>query len=333
MAITPNELPTALARAKGDLSPFWLIHGEEPLLMLESADLIRHRARELAYDDRQVLELAGNSDWSQLMDSAAAVGMFAPRKLLEVRLPTGKPGVTGAKVIQRFLEMPMEGVVTVFSMPTPDWTASKAAWWQAMTKACTVIECKPVPREVLPRWLSERLAQNGQSAGRDALEAFADLVEGNLLAAKQEVAKIALLYPQGEVTREEIEACVGNSSRYGTDALLKAMWLGDPARAARIVDGLEAQEEPFPLVLMMITTQLRNLIKLSAAYARGESYTKGVFATNEMKRAARRIPAKRLESSLAVLADIDRLAKGLPVPKRDSDPWIELKSVCLFLAR
>lgn len=333
MAITPNELPEALAREKGELSPFWLIHGEEPLLMLESADLIRRRARELAYDDRQVLELSGNADWSQLMDSAAAVGMFAPRKILEVRLPTGKPGVTGAKVIQRFLEMPMEGVVTVFSMPTPDWSAAKAAWWQALLKACTVVECQPVSRETLPRWLAERLAQNGQRAGREALETFADLVEGNLLAAKQEVAKIALLYPQGEVSREEIEACVGNSSRYGTDALLKAMWLGDPARAARIVDGLQAQEEPFPLVLMMMTTQLRSLIKLSQAFARGESYPKGIFATPEMRRAAKRINAKRLASSLVVLADIDRLAKGLAVPKRDSDPWIELKSVCLFLAR
>ena len=168
---------------------------------------------------------------------------------------------------------------------------------------------------------------------REALERFADLVEGNLLAAKQEVDKLGILFGPGELTSENIDACVSNSSRYGTDALVRSTLLGEPERVARIVDGLEAQAEPFPLILMMLTMQLRSVLRLSAAYARGQSFVKGVFATDELKRAARRLKPQRVAAALSVCADIDRISKGLPVPQRDSDPWIELKSVCLFLAR
>ena len=159
------------------------------------------------------------------------------------------------------------------------------------------------------------------------------MVEGNLLAAKQEVDKLGILFGPGELTSENIDACVSNSSRYGTDALVRSTLLGEPERVARIVDGLEAQAEPFPLILMMLTMQLRSVLRLSAAYARGQSFVKGVFATDELKRAARRLKPQRVAAALSVCADIDRISKGLPVPQRDSDPWIELKSVCLFLAR
>lgn len=313
------------------LAPFWLVTGAEELLKLESADLLRARARALGYCDRQVLEMSASSDWSQLMDSAASIGMFAEQKLLEVRL-AGKPGVRGAPALERFVQTPFEGVVTVFTAPKPDWQGEKAGWWQALVRASTVIDCSPVPREQLPRWLAQRLSKNGQHASQDALERFADLVEGNLLAAKQEVAKLSLLFPAGEITAENIDACVSNSSRYGTDALIRSTLLGEADRVARIVDGLEAQAEPFPLILMMLTMQLRSVIRLRATYDRRENFARGVFRTPELDRAARRLKPQRVAAALAVCADIDRISKGIPVPGRDSNPWIELKSVCLFLA-
>lgn len=332
MSISAGALPAHLAKS-ASLAPFWLATGSEALLMIESGDLVRHRARELGYTDRQVLEMSGNADWSQLPDAAASIGMFDDRKFLEVRLPGGRPGTRGTRAIQEFLETPVDGVVTLFTMPRPDWQGVKAAWWKKLVERCTVIDCDPVERRALPAWLAGRLQRNGQSAPPEVLEAFADLVEGNLLAAKQEVDKLALLFPRGELTREQIETSVGNCSRYTTEALVESICTGDPARAARIIDGLEAQGEVFPLLLMVLTSQLRNLIKLRAGQEQGLSFVKGVFATPALKAGARRIPLRRLEAALLVLADIDRIAKGLPVRDRDSDPWIELKSVCLFLAR
>lgn len=332
MSTTASALPVQLAKSN-TLAPFWLVTGSEELLMIESGDCLRHRAKELGYTDRQVLEMNGKSDWSQLADAAASIGMFDDLKFLEVRLASDRPGVRGTKAIVEYLDTPVEGVVTLFTIPRPDWQGVKAAWWKKLLEYCTVVDCDPIERRALPTWLAERMKRNGQSAAPEVLDAFADLVEGNLLAAKQEVEKLALLFPAGEVTREQIEASVGNCSRYTTEALFESICKGDPARAARIVDGLEAQGEVFPLLLMVLTSQLRNLIKLRTGIDQGLKFVKGVFNTPTLSAGARRIPIKRLEAALLVLADIDRIAKGLAVADRDSDPWIELKSVCLFLAR
>ena len=333
MALNAGSLAADLANRR-ELAPFWLVTGSEDLLMLESADLLRRRARELGYTDRQVLELSASADWSQLPDAAASIGMFDDKKFLEVRLPSGRPGIKGNKALPEFVERPVDGVVTLFTMPRPDWQGQKAAWWQALVKAATVVECDPVERAQLPQWLAGRMRANGQTAARDVLEAFADLVEGNLLAAKQEVGKLSLLFPQGELTLEQIEASVGNCSRYTTEALVESFCTASADRTARIVDGLEAQGEPLPFLLAILTNQIRSLIKLRASFeTSGNLYVKGVFATNAMKAAARRIPLKRLAAALDVCVDIDRLSKGLTVRERDGDPWIELKSVCLFLAR
>lgn len=332
MTLAAGALPAHLAKSS-ELAPFLLVTGSEELLMIESGDLIRRRARELGFTDRQVLEMAGNADWSQLPDAAASIGMFDERKLLEVRLPGGKPGVKGAKAIIEFLSSPVEGVVTVFTLPRPDWQGVKASWWKELAQKCTVVDCDPIERRDLPAWLAARLAQNGQSAPREALEAFADLVEGNLLAAKQEIGKLSLLHPPRALTLEEIQSAVGNCSRYSVESLVESVCLGNPERAARIVDGLEAQGEVFPLLLMVFTTQLRNLIKQRTGQDQGVSFVKGVFATPAIKAGARRLTVHKLAAALCVCADIDRITKGLSVTDRDSDPWVELKSVCLFLAR
>lgn len=332
MGVSSLQFAGQIARAQ-TLAPFYLATGSEPLLMLESGDLLRVRAKALGYTDRQVLEMSANADWSQLFDAAASIGMFDDRKFLEVRLPTGKPGLKGGKMLADFVASPVEGVVVLFTIPRPDWQGVKAPWWKALSSHATVIDCDPVERGALPAWLSQRMAANNQTASREALEAFADLVEGNLLAAKQEVAKLSLLFPEGEVTRAQIETSIGNCSRYTMEGLVDAVFMGDAERAARMVDGLEAQGEVFPLLLMVFTSQLRNLVKLRTAQEAGQSFVKGVFATPALKAAARRIPLAHVVNALSVCADIDRMTKGLAVPERDADPWIELKSVCLFLAR
>lgn len=327
-----DQLEEHLKRTRR-LDPFYLVAGSDELLKLESADTIRAFARANGFEDREVLEMSGTSDWSMLADAAASIGMFSPQKLIEVRLPSGRPGIKGAEAIQAFVERPYEGVVTVFTMPRPDWQGEKAAWWKALSQASTVVGCDTPERSQLPRWLARRFAKQEQTLDAEALEYLSDLVEGNLLAAVQEIKKLALLFPAGRLTRDDIEASVSNCSRFETDSLLAAIDLGDAARAARVVDALEAQNEPLPFLLAFLTAHLRQLIKLRTGRDKGLRSVPGVFATPAMRRAVDRLTVKKLSNALLVCAEIDRLAKGLPVPQRDGDPWIELKSVAIFLAR
>ena len=320
------------ARSAGP-DPFWLITGTDEFLAVEAGDAVRRAVRAMGYGDRQVLDMSGNSDWSRLTMAAADIGMFDDQKIVEVRLPGAKPGVHGAAAIAAYLERPVDGVVTIFAVPTPDWSASKAAWWQALMKKCTVVDCSAVERRQLPQWLSRRMARHGQSASAETLEFFADLIEGNLFAAAQEIEKLSLLFPKGELSREQIQSSVANSSRFELDTLFESMKMGEAERIVRIIDGLEAQNEALPYLLVMLTQEIRSILKLRSGYDLGMSRVPGVFATPSLQRAARRLSVKKLTNALLVCADIDRLAKGLPVPKRDSDPWIELKSVVLFLAR
>ena len=312
--------------------PYWLVTGNDEVLMLETGDKIRAAAFVAGHTERIVLELGAKSDWTTLVEATTSYGMFDDKKIVEVRL-TGAPGLKGGPVLKDLLSRVYDGVSVVFFVPTPDWSSAKAAWWTELKKRSTVVECDTPERRDLPAWLGARLARHGQSAPPDTLEAFSDLVEGNLFAAHQEVEKLALLYPARELTKEEVESAVLNASHFETAALLSAICTGEPARAARIVDALEAQAEPLVPILTFLSMQIRTLIKLRSGYDRRITYVKGVFPTPELQRGAKRLSVKRLSAALDVCADIDRLIKGLPVRDRDSDPWVELKSVALFLAR
>lgn len=314
-------------------APFWLITGTEGFLMIEAADALRALLREDGHDDRAVLEMSAGSDWRELQMTASDGGLFCSKKILEVRLAQPRPGKRGGEeAIERFVKAPVNGVTTIFSVPPPDWRDSKAAWWKALQGACVVIDCSGVDRRALPRWLSRRMARNKQSATPEALEYFADLVEGNLFAAAQEVEKLALCAPEGELDLEAIRRAVVDSARFDLSTLFEAMHNGESDRVVRIIDGLAAQDEALPLVLAMLTSEIRQLIKLATGMSQGQRFVKGVFATEPMKRAARRLSINKLKNALLVCAEIDKLSKGLEVKSRDSDPWIELKSVALFLA-
>ena len=330
-----DQLANYLARCAGNgfMDPFWLISGADEFLAVEAGDAVRAEARRLGYTDRQVLDLTATGDWSRLSMAAADIGMFDDRKIVDVRMANGKAGKNGGPAIVNYLARPTEGVVTIFTMPTPEWTVQKEAWWGELNRKATVVDCSPVERRHLPQWLKARLARHGLSASPDTLEAFADMTEGNLFAAAQEVEKLALLYPKGEITSEQLRQAVANSARFEFDTLFDSMKLGQADRIVRIIDGLEAQSEALPFLLAMLTGEIRSLIKLRTGYDNGQSRVQGVFATPATQQAARRLTVKKLSAALSVCAHIDRLVKGLPVPKRDSNPWIELKSVVLFLAK
>ena len=330
-----SDLETYLRRMRenGRMDPLWLISGNDAFLAVETTDLIRQCAREMGYLDRQVLDMDGRTDWSMLTMAAADIGIFDDKKILEVRIPGGKPGTQGAKVLSDYVEKPTDGVVTLITMPTPDWAGQKAAWWQSLKRQATAVDCNTIERPQLPGWLKNRLARHGQSASADTLEFFADLTEGNLFAAAQEVEKLSLLYPKGELSKEDIRNSVSNSSRFDFDTLFESIHAGNAQRACRIIDGLEAQSEALPYLLTMLTMDIRSLLKLRTGFDQGMNRVPGVFATPAMSRAAKRLSVKKLANALLVCSWIDRLTKGLPVDNRDSNPWLELKSLVIFLAQ
>ena len=333
MATTDPRRFCEQCKKSGALPAFVLVTGNDDFLLIEASDEIRQCARDLGYLDREVFEMNGNSDWSQVTMSAADVGMFADQKVVDVRIPGGKIGRKGPDGLQKLLSQPYDGVCVLFTVPTPDWATAKAAWWQNLQKSTEVITCNTPPRQALGRWLAERLQRQGQSASPEALEYLADQVEGNLFAANQEIQKLALLFEPRELTLEEIAKTVTDSSHYEIDALIEGIEQAQPERVLKIIEGLEAQEAPLVLLLSLLTREIRDLIKLQSASAKGQSFVKGVFATPGKRQAARRLSATKLKNALLVCADLDKQVKGLPVSDRDDDPWMELKSIALFLAR
>lgn len=316
-----------------NLDRVWFVTGTEPLLELEACDAIRAAAQKAGFEDRTVLDMTGRSDWSQLAEAACDVGLFSDKKIIEVRLPSASPGAQGSKAIQEYLKNSYEGVCTIFEIPEADWSTAKSAWYKALSSHAETIACRPVPRSQLAQWIAQRMSRHGQSASRETLEYFADLVEGNLFAARQEIDKLSLLYPEGEVSREDVVEAVSNSSRFETQGLSEAIAGADPEKAARIIDSLKDQGEPVPLLLAILTSFIRGTIKKQHMNKTGQRFMSGVFVTPEMTKAAAEIPERKLLAALRSLADVDRISKGVPAPDRDSDLWLELKSVALFLCR
>src|SRR5262245_7782452 len=217
MQLRPEQLATALERGT---RPLYTVHGDEPLLAQEAGDLIRQAAREAGYTERKVYSVTGaHFDWSGLLGASLAMSLFAERQLIEIRIPGGKPGKEGSEALQRYCETLSDDVVTLIHLPRLDRQQQGSAWFGALDGAGVTVRVEAVQRQALPQWIARRLAAQGQrvedgDAGAQTLAFFADRVEGNLLAAHQELQKIALLYPAGVLSFEQIEAAVLNVARY-----------------------------------------------------------------------------------------------------------------------
>ena len=254
MKIATRQLAQHL---KKGLAPLYAVHGAETLLALEAGDAIRAAARQSGCAEREVFHAEPGADWSKLGASAANLSLFSTRRILEIRIPTGKPGAEGGKALEALCARLPDDTVVLVMLPELEWQQLKTAWFNALEGAGTVVEARAVSREELPQWLAERLAAQRQRASVETLEWMADRVEGNLLAAKQEVEKLALLLPEGEITLAAIRDAVTDVSRFERDALVDAIHAGEPGRIARAVDSLEAEGEPLPLLLWALAEELR----------------------------------------------------------------------------
>jgi DNA polymerase-3 subunit delta len=323
MKIRAKQLEPHLRKG---LARLYAIHGPDALVALEAADRIREAARRAGSTEREIFFAEPGADWSRLGASAANLSLFASKRLLELRIPGGKPGTEGARAIESWCAALSDDTVALVMLPELDWQQQKSRWFEALDAAGVVVEAQPVSRDELPEWLAERLARQGQNASVETLEWLADRVEGNLLAAKQEVDKLALLLPRGEISLEAIREAVTDVSRFERDTLLDAIHAGDPSRIARIVESLQAEGEPLPLLLWTLAEELRLMMALAAGQR-----PRRFLPPDRMEalaRGAKRLGRAAFERELLRAHRIDRMIKGVET----GDPWESLLELALGLA-
>ena len=337
MQLRADQLEQHLSRGIG---PLYVIHGDEPLLALEAADAIRAKARAEGCSERDVFAVERGFDWSELTHAAAGMSLFADRKLIELRIPTGKPGPDGGAVIERYCERVVTENVTLVTVPRLAKREQQGGWFAALGRAGHIIEVYAVERARLPQWIAGRLARNKQRASDAALQFLADSVEGNLLAAHQEVQKLALLHPAGEIDFDQRRAAVLDVSRHDVSQLGEAMLAGDRRRAMKVLDSLRAEGEAPPRLVWVLAEELRTLARVQQAAQGGrasndalrENRVWGEPRTGLMTRAVRRITRTDLEAAILHAGRCERMSKGVPRTSEVGDVWTELLGLTVRFA-
>ena len=332
-SVRADQLDASLARA---LSPLYLLHGDDPLLAMEAGDVIREKARANGFSERQVLTADRFFNWSELHGAGASMSLFGDRKLVELRIPSGKPGPQGGEAIVAFCKSLSPDVLAMVTLPRLGRRDQGAAWFTALARAGTVVEIYPVERARLPDWIAGRLSRQKQRATKDTLAFLADCVEGNLLAAHQEIQKLGLLLPPGELPFEAVRDAVLNVARYDATKLTEAMLAGDAARLLRMLAGLRGEGEAPPRILWIVAEEIRAIARVQDGLARGqpladacrENRVWGEPRTTLVGRAAKRLARETLLGALSHAARIDRMVKGVA----KGDAWDELLQLGLRLA-
>ena len=332
MRITTEQLQPQLR----ELKPLYTVHGAETLLALEAADRIRAAARAQGYAEREVLTVEPGFTWSELTMAASAQSLFASRKLLELRIPNGKPGVEGGAALQALCERLPEETVTLIQLPEIDWRAQKAAWFDVLGAAGIMVEARLVTRNALPQWLAGRLKAQKQEADPDTLAFIAERVEGNLMAAYQEVQKLALLFPPGRIAFEQAREAVLDVARYEVDEIGLAMLEGDVSRLVRMFEGLKAEGAPPPFALWQLAETIRALGRVVGLVASGRPIAVAlrearIYGPRQslFQSCYSRYTPQDIAEALAHAAAIDRVIKGLD----KGDLWDELLHLALRFAR
>lgn len=325
---------------RGQLAPLYVVYGDEPLLTIEAADAIRAAARSQGFDEREVLVAGSGFSWSQLHNAGGSMSLFGGRKVIDLRIPTGKPGRDGSEALKEHAARAASlgpDTLTLVTLPGLNWQDEKAAWFTALVNAGVAIKLTTPPLEQLPGWLAMRLKRQKQSADREALGFIAERVEGNLLAAHQELQKLGLLYPEGALTLEQVRDAVLSVARYDLDSLREALLAGDIGRYNRVLEGLQQEGEALPLVLWAVTEEVRALAAISEGLRHGQSQDAlfrewKVWGPRQgtVRHALQRLGPNRAEllrQALAGAAEVDRTIKGL----RADDPWLLLRRLGLLL--
>ena len=310
------------------------MHGDEPLLAIEAGDQVRAAARRAGFDEREVLVAEPGFRWEALSAATRNLGLFGSRRLIDLRVPNGKPGVEGARVLEDYAAHADSDTLLLLTLPKLDRGAQAAAWFTALETAGASIAVYPLERHEMPGWIAARLAAQQQCASDDVLQFLADHTEGNLLAAQQEVEKLALLLPAGELDADEVEQAVADVARFDVSQLSEAWLAGDASRSCRILAALESEGEGVPLLLWQLSEDLHALASVLTALASGLPVAQAlrnarVWGKRQaaMERALRRVRPAALPGLLQGLAQLDALAKGIG----RGDVWEGLTRLALRL--
>ena len=333
--------------AKG-LKPLYTLHGDEPLLQQEALDALRAHALREGYTERQVFTVSGaHFDWSAVLAAGQSLSLFADRQIVEVRVPSGKPGKDGGWALQQLAEgaAAADGVLTLVVLPRLDSTATKSTWFAALERHGVMVRLDTVERPQLPVWMAQRLQAQGQRVaageeGQRTLTFMADRVEGNLLAAHQEIQKLGLLYPSGELCFEQVESAVLNVARYDPFKWVEAVLDGQPERVLRMLDGLQAEGTPPVMVHWALAEDLRALWRVKSATAAGKPLPlalreQRVWGPREKRfeRVLPRLGLGELQTWLGHAHLVDGIVKGLRHRDWPQDPWQALLALAMPVCR
>ena len=336
MQLAPAQLTEHLKRG---LKSLYTLHGDEPLLVQEFADALRAMARQQGYTERTVHTVAGaHFDWSEVLASGGSLSLFADKQIVEVRIPSGKPGKDGSVALQQLAERAQgdDSTLTLVLLPRLDGMTTKGAWFGALDSFGVTVKFDPIDRRMLPQWIAQRLQLQGQRVasgeeGQRTLQFFADRVEGNLLAAHQEIQKLALLYPvtgDGVLGFDQVENAVLNVARYDVFKLSEAVLGGQALRAARMIDGLQAEGESEVLVHWALAEDIRSMKRVKDAIHAGRPMPMAlrdnrVWGAKE-KLFERVLPGMS-DAALAKLLDaaqkVDGIVKGMKQPDWPASGW------------
>jgi DNA polymerase III subunit delta len=333
MQVAAAQLPAQLQK---ELRALYTLHGDEPLLQQEAADAIRVAARARGATERSVHTAAGaHFDWSTVLSAGASLSLFAERQLVEIRIPSGKPGKDGSLALQQLAQQASQATdtLTLVLLPRLDKLTRSSAWFAALDANGVCVQLDPVERAGLPAWIAQRLARQGQrvepgETGQRTLQFFADRAEGNLLAAHQEIQKLGLLHPAGELSLAQVQAAVLHVARYDVFKLSEAVLAGQLGRVLRMLDGLQSEGEAAVLVHYTLAEDIRALVRAHQGLAAKRPLAmvlreQRIWGARErlFERVLPRLDGAELSRLLQAAHTVDGIVKGLRHPDWPTDPW------------
>jgi DNA polymerase-3 subunit delta len=329
--ITYDKLAPSL---KKSLAPCYFVHGEETLLIEESADLIRRAAKQHGCTERDIIDIAKPEDWIALSQSAGALSLFADKKLIEVRLPSGKPGAEGSKALQAFLDSDSDDILLIIAGKV-DAASRKSKWYTALGKKGVTLTAWPIKPNELPKWIDQRMRSLDMRCDPEGVRLIADRVQGNLLAAKQEVEKLRLLIHGDHVTAQDVIDAVLDNARFTPFELVDSALAGQGKQALRIARGLHSEGVAVPIILWAITRDLLVLCELLEAKERGVPPQRamqeaGVWSSRQglFQSAAQRHTRQSAQLMTELSYQIDGMSKGFI----SGDPWLQIDAMVSLLA-
>lgn len=329
MNVRPDQLKSKIANSA---YPVYMVSGDEPLQQMEALDIIRTYLKENDYLEREVLDVNAQFEWQRLMDEAATMSLFATRRIVELRLPTAKPGRQGSQILKDYLSRPPEDTVLIINAGKVDGNSKKSAWYKAVEKNGLVVQCWPVTVDKLPTWLLQRFKMRDMQAEGDVLSYISQHVEGNLLAADQEIEKIFMLLGPGKITYADVAEAITSQSRYSVFELVDMLLTGNTSRVVKILIGLKAEGIVPVVVNWALTKDIRLLAQAASDVSSADYFLKrsGVWQSRTVmfKACLARHPQRVFQLMLKRCAYIDAASKGVV----DTNVWDEIETLCVRLS-